>query len=117
MKQKKKIFYIQEIKKRDVEKQFEKTKFKKLKLSGEETNENNISIDPKNDEKSIFELTKILPYDEVVKIVKNRIIKKYGFKEDPFFRKNMEKELIKLKRGDDYYHDLVFLIAQYKKKV
>ena len=115
--EKKDILYIGNKKKRVVEKQLEKTKSKKSKLNGEETNENNISIDPKNDEKSIFELTKILPYDEVVKIVKNRIIKNYGFKEDPFFRKNMEKELIKLKRGDDYYHDLVFLIAQYKKKV
>ena len=71
----------------------------------------------KIDEKSIFELTKIMPYDEVVKIVKNRVLKKYGFKEDPFIKRNMEKELIKLNRGDDYYHDLVFLIAQYKKKV
>ena len=71
----------------------------------------------KIDEKSIFELTKILPYDEVVKIVKKRVIKKYGFKEDPFIKKNFEKELIKLNRGDDFYHDLVFLIAQYKKKV
>ena len=68
-------------------------------------------------EKSIFELINILPYDEVVKIVKNRVIQKYGFKEDSFFRKNMEKELIKLNRGDESYHDLVFLIAQYKKKV
>lgn len=116
-KDKKDIFYLGNKKKRDVEEELEKTKSKKLKLSGEETNEKNISIIPKIDEKSIFELSKIVPYDEVVKIVKKRIIQKYGFKEDSFFKKNMEKELIKLNRGDDYYHDLVFLIAQYKKKV
>ena len=102
-------------KKRDIEEQFGNNK--KLKLDGEVINESNNSIILKIDEKSIFELTNIFPYDEVVKIVKNRVIKKYGFKEDSFFRKNMEKELIKLNRGDNYYHDLVFLIAQYKKKV
>ena len=56
-------------------------------------------------------------YDEVVKIVKERVINKFALKLDIFIKKNLYNELQKLSPEDSYYGDIIFLISYYNKKI
>ena len=87
---------------------------KKKKLSSENNDKN---LDSKYEEKSISELLEIFPYDEVVKIVKERVIQKFSLKVDIFIKKKLYSELQKLSSKDSYYNDIIFLISYYNKKI
>ena len=70
----------------------------------------------KYEEKSASELLEFFSYDEVVKIVKERVINKFSLKVDVFIKKNLYSELQKLSSKDRYYNDIIFLISYYNKK-
>ena len=89
-----------------------------IKMKMRKTTENNDkNLDSKYEEKSISELLEIFPYDEVVKIVKERVIQKFSLKVDIFIKKKLYSELQKLSSKDSYYNDIIFLISYYNKKI
>ena len=67
--------------------------------------------------KTVNELLDLLSKEEVFNIIKERVMKKYGFKFDPLFMRKVRGELKKLKPNSKDYQDLTFLILQDQKRL
>ena len=67
--------------------------------------------------KTVNELLDLLSYEEVFNIIKERVMKKYGFKFDPLFMRKVGGELKKLKPNSKDYQDILFLILQDQKRL
>ena len=67
--------------------------------------------------KTVNELLDLLLYEEVFNIIKERVMKKYGFKFDPLFMRKVRGELKKLKPNSKDYQDILFLILQDQKRL
>ena len=67
--------------------------------------------------KTVNELLDLLSKEEVFNIIKERVMKKYGFKFDPLFMRKVRGELKKLKPNSKDYQDILFLILQDQKRL
>ena len=114
---------IIEEKKKEVEKKKQQTNKKKAKDNKQEKQvvSQVSNIVDKNSKKEVeftlLERIKNKTREEIIEISEKRIMEKYKFKCDESLLFNMRNKLKELDENDPYFYDLLFVIAEYKKKV